>query len=58
MNESRICIALDFQTKAQVLEFLDKFEDEKLYLKVGMELFYGEGIDMIKEIKKEDIKFS
>ena len=56
MNESRICIALDFQTKAQVLEFLDKFEDEKLYLKVGMELFYGEGIDMIKEIKKRGHK--
>lgn len=56
MNESRICIALDFQTKAEVLEFLDKFEDEKLYLKVGMELFYGEGIDMIKEIKKRGHK--
>lgn len=56
MNESRICIALDFQTKAQVLEFLDKFENEKLYLKVGMELFYGEGIDMIKEIKKRGHK--
>lgn len=56
MNESRICIALDFQTKAEVLEFLDKFEDEKLYVKVGMELFYGEGIDMIKEIKKRGHK--
>lgn len=56
MNESRICIALDFQTKTEVLEFLDKFEDEKLYLKVGMELFYGEGIDMIKEIKKRGHK--
>lgn len=56
MNESRICIALDFQKKAQVLEFLDKFENEKLYLKVGMELFYGEGIDMIKEIKKRGHK--
>ena len=35
---------------------MDKFEDEKLYLKVGMELFYGEGIDMIKEIKKRGHK--
>ena len=51
MNESRICIALDFQTKAEVENFLDKFEDEKLYVKVGMELFYGEGIEMIKAIK-------
>lgn len=51
MNESRICIALDFQTKAEVENFLDQFEDEKLYVKVGMELFYGEGIEMIKAIK-------
>ena len=29
MNESRICIALDFQTKEEVIEFLDRFEDEK-----------------------------
>ncbi len=51
MSESRICIALDFQTRAEVEAFLDKFEDEKLYVKVGMELFYGEGIEMIKAIK-------
>lgn len=52
MNESRICIALDFQTKEEVEEFLKKFEDEKLYVKVGMELFYGTGIEMIKTIKE------
>ena len=52
MNESRICIALDFQTKEEVKEFLDQFGDEKLYVKVGMELFYGEGIEMIKLIKE------
>jgi len=51
MSESRICIALDFQTKEEVENFLDQFEDEKLYVKVGMELFYGEGIEMIKAIK-------
>ena len=37
MNDSRICIALDFQTKQDVKDFLDKFEDEKLYVKIGME---------------------
>lgn len=52
MNESRICIALDFQTKSEVEAFLDQFGDEKLYVKVGMELFYGEGIEMIKAIKE------
>lgn len=56
MNDSRICIALDFQTKAEVEEFLDKFGDEKLYVKVGMELFYGEGIEMIKAIKEKGHK--
>ncbi|MCI9049166.1 MAG: orotidine-5'-phosphate decarboxylase [Coprobacillus sp.] len=56
MNESRICIALDFQTKEEVIEFLDRFEDEKLYVKVGMELFYGEGIEMLQLIKQRGHK--
>lgn len=56
MEESRICIALDFQTKAEVQSFLEKFNDEKLYLKVGMELFYGEGIEMIQMIKSKGHK--
>lgn len=56
MNDSRICIALDFQTKAEVENFLNQFNDEKLYLKVGMELFYGEGIEMIKMIKAKGHK--
>lgn len=56
MSESRICIALDFQTKEEVENFLDQFEDEKLYVKVGMELFYGEGIEMIKAIKERGHK--
>ncbi len=52
MTDSRICIALDFQNKEEVKEFLEKFKDEKLYVKVGMELFYGEGIEMVKMIKE------
>lgn len=56
MSESRICIALDFQTKEEVENFLDQFQDEKLYVKVGMELFYGEGIEMIKAIKERGHK--
>ncbi len=51
MSDSRICIALDFQTKSEVETFLNKFPGEQLYVKVGMELFYGEGIEMIKMIK-------
>lgn len=56
MDESKICIALDFQTKEEVQAFLDKFQNEKLYVKVGMELFYGEGIEMIKLIKERGHK--
>lgn len=56
MNESRICIALDFQTKDEVETFLNRFGDESLYVKVGMELFYGEGIEMIKLIKEKGHK--
>lgn len=56
MNDSRICIALDFQTKEEVLSFLDQFQDEKLFVKVGMELFYGEGIEMIQLIKERGHK--
>lgn len=56
MSESRICIALDFQNKEEVEKFLNQFQDELLYVKVGMELFYGEGIEMIKMIKEKGHK--
>lgn len=46
-----VIIALDFKDMKTSLEFLDKFEDECLYVKVGMELFYGSGLEIIKEIK-------
>lgn len=46
-----VIIALDFKDMDTTLSFLDQF-NESLYVKVGMELFYGAGIEMIKEIKK------
>lgn len=46
-----VIIALDFENKEKTLQFLKKF-DQQLFVKVGMELFYGEGPEMIKEIKK------
>ena len=46
-----VIIALDFKDMDTTLKFLDQFE-EKLYVKVGMELFYGAGLEIIKEIKK------
>ena len=44
-------IALDFPTKAETLAFLDQFTEEKPFLKIGMELFYAEGPDVVREIK-------
>ena len=45
--------ACDFNSKADLMTFLDKFENEdrKPFLKVGMELFYAEGPAIVKEIK-------
>lgn len=50
MRDSLI-IALDFPNKAKVLEFLQPFEQEQLFVKVGMELFYSEGPAIIEELK-------
>ncbi len=47
-----VIIACDFPSKEEVLAFLDKFEGRKPYVKIGMELFYGEGPEIVREIKK------
>ena len=51
-----VIIACDFSSKEEVISFLDKFKEESLYIKVGMELFYAEGPSIIKEIKKRGHK--
>ena len=51
-----VIIACDFKDKEETLNFLDKFENEKLYLKIGMELFYSEGPKIVREIKKRGHK--
>lgn len=51
-----VIIACDFKDANELINFLDKFDDQKLYLKVGMELFYSEGPSIIKEIKKRGHK--
>ena len=40
------------QRKEELFDFLDKFTDCKPFLKVGMELYYAEGPEIVKEIKK------
>ena len=47
-----VIIACDFSSKEAVLAFLDLFpEGEKPFVKIGMELFYGEGPQIVREIK-------
>lgn len=47
-----VIIACDFPSKEATLEFLSKFTEEKPYVKIGMELFYGAGPEIVREIKK------
>lgn len=49
MRNDRPIIALDFASKEQTLQFLKNF-DESLFVKVGMELFYQEGPELVREI--------
>ncbi|WP_338469878.1 orotidine-5'-phosphate decarboxylase [Niallia sp. XMNu-256] len=51
--QSSVIIALDFPSKYEVLKFLNTFNEEKLFVKVGMELFYQEGPSIIYEIKEK-----
>lgn len=47
-----VIIACDFPSKERTLEFLDMFEGvRKPFVKIGMELFYAEGPEIVREIK-------
>ena len=46
-----VIIALDFPSAKDVYAFLDKFQEEKPFVKIGMELFYAEGPDIVRQIK-------
>lgn len=46
-----VIIACDFASKEACLAFLDKFTGRKPFVKIGMELFYAEGPEIVKEIK-------
>ncbi len=53
-----VIIACDFSSKEATLAFLDKFAacERKPFVKIGMELFYGAGPDIVREIKKRGHK--
>ena len=46
-----VIVACDFPSKEATLEFLDRFPGRKPFVKIGMELFYAEGPQIVREIK-------
>lgn len=51
-----VIVACDFSSSKEVFDFLDKFQQEKPFVKIGMELFYSEGPEIVREIKKRGHK--
>lgn len=51
-----VIIACDFSSAQATFDFLDKFTEEKPFVKIGMELYYAEGPSIVKEIKKRGHK--
>ena len=51
-----VIIACDFSSAEAALDFLEKFQDEKPFVKIGMELFYAEGPSIVKKIKERGHK--
>ena len=51
-----VIVACDFASAEEVFNFLDKFEGRKPFVKIGMELFYAEGPEIVREIKRRGHK--
>ena len=51
-----VIIACDFNSAEETFSFLDKFTGKKPFVKIGMELFYAEGPQIVREIKKRGHK--
>ncbi len=51
-----VIVACDFDSREKLMAFLDRFSGKKPFLKVGMELFYSEGPDIVREIKRRGHK--
>ena len=58
MAKKDVIIACDFSSARECYDFLDKFKDlsRKPFLKIGMELFYAAGPDIVKELKNRGFK--
>ena len=51
-----VIIACDFASAEETFKFLDKFEGKKPFVKIGMELYYAEGPEIVREIKRRGHK--
>ncbi len=51
-----VIIACDFDDQWKLMDFLDKFTGKKPFVKIGMELFYGNGPMIVREIKRRGHK--
>lgn len=51
-----VIVACDFSSAQATFDFLDKFTEEKPFVKIGMELYYAEGPSIVREIKKRGHK--
>lgn len=51
LKKRDVIIACDFADKPALEQFLRQFQDEKLFCKIGMELYYSEGPDIVRLIK-------
>lgn len=47
-----VIIACDFSSAKETYNFLDKFTGKKPFVKIGMELFYAEGPEIVRQLKK------
>ena len=56
MVKEKLISALDFHTKEDALNLVDKLGDSVVFYKVGMELFYAVGPSIIEELKKRNKK--
>ncbi|MDE5662864.1 MAG: orotidine-5'-phosphate decarboxylase [Muribaculaceae bacterium] len=57
-KERDVIIACDFGSAEQALAFLDKFaaEERKPFVKIGMELYYAAGNEIVRELKRRGHK--
>ena len=53
-----VIVACDFGSREETLAFLDRFTGKKPFVKIGMELYYAEGPQIVREIKARGHKFS